>query len=173
MKRHILLSLTLLAGLSSLLSAQSLKVNDLEYFEDRGINVLVYSNLYNGMFCDEKTAAIEIIQRGDRIATGGGIRLMNTPEQWDIYPVMESRTVDRKDNSIEVVLYYKEYDFRSKIKVTGKDKGVTMAVYLDKPVPEELAGKAGMNMEFFPASYFGKNYLMDGAPDIFPRHPAG
>lgn len=98
---------------------------------------------------------------------------MNTPEQWDIYPVMESRTVDRKDNSIEVVLYYKEYDFRSKIKVTGKDKGVTMAVYLDKPVPEELAGKAGMNMEFFPASYFGKNYLMDGAPDIFPRHPAG
>ena len=105
MKRHILLSLTLLAGLSSLLSAQSLKVNDLEYFEDRGINVLVYSNLYNGMFCDEKTAAIEIIQRGDRIATGGGIRLMNTPEQWDIYPVMESRTVDRKDNSIEVVLY--------------------------------------------------------------------
>lgn len=173
MKRHILLSLTLLAGLSSLLSAQSLKVNDLEYFEDRGINVLVYSNLYNGMFCDEKTAAIEIIQRGDRIATGGGIRLMNTPEQWDIYPVMESRTVDRKDNSIEVVLYYKEYDFRSKIKVTGKDKGVTMAVYLDKPVPEEFAGKAGMNMEFFPASYFGKNYLMDGAPDIFPRHPAG
>ncbi len=173
MKRHILLSLTLLAGLSSLLSAQSLKVNDLEYFEDRGINVLVYSNLYNGMFCDEKTAAIEIIQRGDRIATGGGIRLMNTPEQWDIYPVMESRTVDRKDNSIEVVLYYKEYDFRSKIKVTGKDKGVSMAVYLDKPVPEELAGKAGMNMEFFPASYFGKNYLMDGAPDIFPRHPAG
>ena len=83
MKRHILLSLTLLAGLSSLLSAQSLKVNDLEYFEDRGINVLVYSNLYNGMFCDEKTAAIEIIQRGDRIATGGGIRLMNTPEQWE------------------------------------------------------------------------------------------
>jgi hypothetical protein len=26
-------------------SAQNMKVNDLEYFEDRGVNFLVYSNL--------------------------------------------------------------------------------------------------------------------------------
>ena len=156
-----------------MLSAQSLKVNDLEYFEDRGVNFLVYSNEYNGMFCDEKTAAIEIIQRGVRIATGGGIRLMNTPEQWDIYPVLESRKVDKEGNAIEVVLYYPRYDFRATVKVTGKDKGVTMAVYLDKPVPEELVGKAGMNIEFFPATYFGKSYLMDGKYDILPKHPSG
>ena len=154
-------------------SAQNMKVNDLEYFEDRGVNFLVYSNLYNGMFCDEKTAAIEMIQRGVRIATGGGIRLMNTPEQWDIYPVMESRTVDKKKNTIEVVLYYERYDFRATVKVKGKDNGVTMAVHLDKPVPAELVGKAGMNIEFFPATYFGKTFMMDGKYDILPKHPAG
>ena len=154
-------------------SAQNMKVNDLEYFEDRGVNFLVYSNLYNGMFCDEKTAAIEMIQRGVRIATGGGIRLMNTPEQWDIYPVMESRTVDKKNNTIEVVLYYERYDFRATVKVKGKDNGVTMAVHLDKPVPAELVGKAGMNIEFFPATYFGKTFMMDGKYDILPKHPAG
>ncbi len=153
--------------------AQTMKVNDLEYFEDRGVNFLVYSNLYNGMFCDEKTAAIEMIQRGVRISTGGGIRLMNTPEQWDIYPVLESRTVDKKKNTIEVVLYYERYDFRATIKVKGKDQGVTMAVHLDKPVPAELVGKAGMNIEFFPATYFGKTYMMDGRYDILPKHPAG
>ena len=124
------------------------------------------------MFCDEKTAAIEIILRGVRIATGGGIRLMNTPEQWDIYPVLESRTVDKADNSISVVLDYADYGFKSTIKVTGKDKGVTMAVYLDKPLPESLVGKAGMNLEFFPATYFGKTFMMDGMPDILPKHPA-
>ena len=156
-----------------MLSAQSLKVNDLEYFEDRGVNFLVYSNEYNGMFCDEKTAAIEIIQRGVRIATGGGIRLMNTPEQWDIYPVLESRNVDKDGNTISVVLYYPDYDFRATIKVTGKDKGVAMAVHLDKPVPAELVGKAGVNMEFFPATYFGKSFMMDGKYDILPKHPAG
>ena len=82
-KRTAFLALAL--AVCSGLSAQSVKLNDLDYFEDTGVNYLVYSNGYNGMFCDEKTAAVEIILRGVRIATGGGIRLMNTPEQWDIY----------------------------------------------------------------------------------------
>lgn len=171
MKTKLLMAgLALTAG--SNLSAQSLKINDLEYFEDRGINYLVYSNKYNGMFCDEKTAAIEIVQRGVRIATGGGIRLMNTPEQWDIYPVLENRTVNKDKGEIEVVLDYKDYNFKPVVKVTAKDKGVTMAVYLDKPVPADLVGKAGMNIEFFPATYFGKTYMIDGQPLILPRHPA-
>ena len=82
--------------------AQEYKINDLEYFEQTGANVLVYSNQYNGIFCDEKTAGIEIIQRGERISTGGGVRLMNTPEQWDIYAELTERTVNKEDNSITV-----------------------------------------------------------------------
>lgn len=153
-------------------SEQSLKINDLEYFEDRGVNVLVYSNDYNGMFCDEKEAAVEIIMRGVRIATGGGVRLMNTPEQWDIYPKLIERTVDRDNQTIELVLDYADYDFKPTVKVAAKDKGVLMSVFVDKPVPENLVGKAGMNIEFFPATYFGKTWLMDGQPNILPQHPA-
>ena len=78
------LSLIAVAVLSAALAlsanAQSLKMNDLDYFEARGTNVLVYNNLYNGSFYDEKFAGLEIIQRGERICTGGGVRLMNTPE---------------------------------------------------------------------------------------------
>lgn len=146
-------------------------MNDLEYFEERGANVLVYSNIYNGGFCDEKLAGIEIIQRGERISTGGGIRFMNTPEQWDIYGTMTDRTVNRDENYIEVELTYEDYDFVSKIRVQPKDKGCAVQVYVDKPVPENLIGKAGMNLEFFPASYFGKNYLVDGAGRILPKYP--
>ena len=116
-------------------SEQSLKINDLEYFEERGVNVLVYSNDYNGMFCDEKEAAVEIIMRGVRIATGGGVRLMNTPEQWDIYPKLIERTVDRDNQTIELVLDYADYDFKPTVKVAAKDKGVLMSVFVDKPVP--------------------------------------
>ena len=119
--------------------AQEYKINDLEYFEQTGANVLVFSNQYNGIFCDEKTAGIEIIQRGERISTGGGVRLMNTPEQWDIYAELVDRKVNREDNSITVDFIYKAYDFAYSIKVTSADKGVNMAVYLDKPVPAELA----------------------------------
>lgn len=152
--------------------AQEYKINDLEYFEQTGANVLVYSNQYNGIFCDEKTAGIEIIQRGERISTGGGVRLMNTPEQWDIYAELTERTVNKEDNSITVGFIYTDYDFSYKIKVTGADKGVNMAVILDKPVPAELVGKAGLNLEFFPAPYFGKTFMMDGKSAILPRHPA-
>ena len=58
MKAKLTILALLLSALCSGLSAQNLKVNDLEYFEDTGVNFLVYSNNYTGMFCDEKTAAM-------------------------------------------------------------------------------------------------------------------
>ena len=169
--RYILLILGAILSWTSA-HAQEYKLNEHDYFEVTGANVLVFSNQYNGIFCDEKTAGIEIIQRGERISTGGGVRLMNTPEQWDIYAELVERTVDKASNTITVDFVYKQYDFNYSIKVTPAEQGVKMAVYLDKPVPAELVGKAGLNMEFFPAPYFGKTYMMNGKSAILPRHPA-
>ena len=164
-----------IAALSAALAvgarAQTLQLNDLGYFEARGTNVLVYNNIYNGGFYDEKFAGLEIIQRGERIATGGGIRLMNTPEQWDIFGVVSPRKIDNAESSVEVSLNYEDYGFVPRLKVLPKDKGVLIQVWLDQPVPEKLVGKAGMNLEFFPASYFGHNYLVDGMARILPKYP--
>ena len=174
MKR--ILFLAILALSASLLgsgkaSAQELRLNDLGYFEARGTNVLVYNNIYNGGFYDEKFAGLEIIQRGERIATGGGIRLMNTPEQWDIFGVVSPRRIDRSESSVAVDLDYKDYGFVPTLKVLPKGKGVLVQIWLDKPVPEQLVGKAGMNLEFFPASFFGHNYLVDDLARILPKYP--
>ena len=119
--------------------AQTLKMNELGYFEARGTNVLVYNNLYNGGFYDEKFAGMEIIQRGERLATGGGIRLMNTPEQWDIFGEVSDRIVDREGNFIQVTLTHTDYDFAAKFRVTPKDGGCLVQVILDKPVPPRTA----------------------------------
>jgi hypothetical protein len=151
---------------------QSLTVNDSEYFETTGINVLVFTNEYNGVFFDEKTAGIELIHHGVRTATGGAVRMQNTPEQWDLIPTVMDRKVDRENNSIEVLLRYKELDFDFKLLVTAKDKGVLIWVVLDEPVPERLEGYAGLNMEFLPAAYFERTYMADGIPGIFPRYPS-
>jgi endoglucanase len=151
---------------------QTLKLNNLEYFETQGVNVLVFSNQYNGMFYDEKTAGIEIIHHGVRTSTGGAVRLQNTPEQWDLIPTVVSRKVDTLNNSIDVVLKYTDYDFTSRINVTAKDKGVIMSVYLDNPLPKDLEGRAGLNLEFLPASYFEKTFLADGKPGLFPLYPS-
>ena len=135
--------------------SQGLTLNDLEYFECQGVNVLVFSNSFNGGFNDEKNSGIEIIHHGVRTIQGGAVRLNKTPEQWDLVPRMTNRKVDRENGSIEVSMRYDatalggaaagfKEDFDSRVVVTGKGKAVEIAVWLDKSVPEKLAGEAGL-----------------------------
>lgn len=154
------------------LYAQQLRLNELDYFEKPGVNVLVFSDQFNGMFFDEKTAGIEMIHHGVRTVTGGAVRLQNTPEQWDQIPTMVDRKIDKATNTIEVEMLYKDYSFNSKMTVCPKGNGFEVSVILDKPLPKEMEGKAGFNLEFLPSAYFEKTYYTDGKPGIFPRYPA-
>ena len=52
--------------------AQDLQLNDRDYFERQGVNILVYSNNFNGGFNDEKNSGIEIIHHGVRTVQGPG-----------------------------------------------------------------------------------------------------
>ena len=152
--------------------AQDLQLNERDYFERQGVNVLVFSNSFNGGFNDEKNSGIEIIHHGVRTVQGGAVRLNNTPEQWDLVPKMTSRKVNRENQSIEVTMRYDDYDFDSRVVVTAKGKAVEIAVWLDKPVPEKLAGEAGFNIEFLPSQYWLKTYTMDGRLGRLPRYAA-
>ena len=170
MKKSMLLMAGLLA--TSLCQAQGLQLNDLDYFERQGVNVLVFSNSFNGGFNDEKDSGIEIIHHGVRTAQGGAVRLNNAPEQWDLVPTLIDRKVDKANNSIEISIRYEDYDFDSRVVVTGKGDAVEMSVYLDKPVPQAIAGEAGFNLEFLPSQYWLKTFMMDGRLNRFPRYAA-
>ena len=154
-------------------SGQDLILNDLEYFETQGVNILVYNNLFTGGFNDEKNSGIELIHHGVRTSQGGAVRLSNTPEQWDLVPTISNRSVNKVSKTIEATLRYEDYDFDSRVVVTAKGKGVEISVYLDKPVPKALEGSAGFNLEFLPSQYWGKAYLMDGRINRFPRYVVG
>ena len=180
MKRFLLSTAISFAFCASLMS-QGLILNDLEYFECQGVNVLVFSNSFNGGFNDEKNSGIEIIHHGVRTIQGGAVRLNKTPEQWDLVPRMTNRKVDRENGSIEVSMRYDvaalggaaagfKEDFDSRVVVTAKGKAVEIAVWLDKPVPEKLAGEAGFNLEFLPSQYWLKTFTMDGRLNRFPRY---
>jgi hypothetical protein len=166
--RKLLLLFTAFAAMPAI--GQDLQLNDREYFERQGVNVLVFSNSFNGGFNDEKNSGIEIIHHGVRTVQGGAVRLNNTPEQWDLVPKMTNRKVDREKGSIEVSMRYDDYDFDSRVVVTAKGKAVEIAVYLDKPVPEKIAGEAGFNIELLPSQYWLKTFLMDGRLNRFPRY---
>lgn len=153
--------------------SQPLQINKLEYFDKQGVNVLVYNNLFNGGFNDEKNAGIELIHHGVRTAQGGAVRLSHTPEQWDLVPTITNRQVNTASQSIAATLRYDDYKFESRVVVTAKANGVEIAVYLDDALPAVLEGKAGFNLEFLPSQYWHKAYLMDGRYNRLPRYVVG
>ncbi|KPK85607.1 MAG: glycoside hydrolase [Bacteroides sp. SM23_62_1] len=150
-----------------------LRLNELEYFEARGFDVLVFSNWYNGLFSDSKMSGIEFIHHEIRTATNGDVRLHPTPEQWDPIPEFIERKVDSAENTIEARLRYPDYDFEYMIRVEITEGGLRLSVSLDQPLPEALEDKAGFNLEFLPSAYFGKAYMMDDIPGMFPLYPGG
>src|SRR5918911_409165 len=89
-----------------------MRLNDRGYFETRGLNVLAFSNWYDGNFSDAKIAGVELIHHDVRTATNGDVRLSPTPGQWDPIPQLVERRVDAATSSVETVLAYPEHDFQ-------------------------------------------------------------
>jgi len=168
----VLLLLCAATGYCQVASSDKLILNDSGYFEKRGLNIMVFNNHY-GLFGDEKASGIEIIHHGVRTATNGDIRLNPTPAQWDSIPKFVRKEISRDKNTIEGYLKYPSYDFNYSVKVESRDDGITLSVYLDKPLPTLLQGRAGFNLEFLPAAYFRKSYLADDRSGIFPLYPTG
>jgi endoglucanase len=135
------------------------------------MNLLVFSNKY-GLFGDEKASGIEIIHHGVRTATNGDIRLSPTPEQWDSIPKFIKRNINKQLNTIEALLEYPHYNFAYTITTKAKQNGIEISVNLDKPLPAALQGRAGFNLEFVPAAFFGKSYIANQVQGIFPLYPA-
>jgi len=150
------LGLALLMG-STVLSAQgtpppSLRINDKDYFEAPAVNILAFSNWYDGLFADAKIGGVEIIQRGMRTATNGDVRLSATPGQWDPAAALVNRKVDTAASVIDTTLRYAQHDWQYIVRVERRGSGAKISVILDKPLPAPIAGKAGFNLEFLPSA---------------------
>jgi hypothetical protein len=165
--------------LLTLISAQGLsgadfamKVTDKNYLDTQGFSVFLYDSTYHPVFVDQKNTAVEMILHGQRIATNGDVRLMPTPEQWDLVATLKGRHADMENNRLAADLAFPTFDFSYTLEVAAEPGGVKVSINLDKPLPQKLAGRAGFNLEFLPSLYMGKAYLVDGTTaGIFPRTP--
>jgi len=145
---------------------------DAEYFSSPGVDLLAFSSPPGGMFFDAKTSGIEIIHHGERTVTNGDVRLLPVPEQWDGMGQLVERTVDRANNTIRTKLAYPELNFSYTVTATRQGDHFLIGVELDQPLPPNLVGKAGFNLEFLPAVYWDKSFLADGRAGQFPRSPS-
>lgn len=167
-----LLGAASLLATSSAFGAEPYRLNEKGYFETRGANVLVFSNWYDGLFADSKISGVEIILKGNRLASNGDVRLMPTPGQWDEIGQMTSRTVDPATGVITTKLRYEKYDFNYTLVAKPVGDGIEVSILLEKPLPEALKGRAGFNLEFIPSAYFHKSFMVDGKAAPFPLAPA-
>jgi endoglucanase len=156
----------------------SLKINDQEYLEMRGLNVMLAHDFYP----ESHQGGVGIIQNGIRVATNGDLRLEPAPGQWQPVPKVGERQVDREKNEISVrmeypdeaknrtgfnPIEYPDLEFSYNLKIIPQGKAFKIIVDLDEALPEEWIGKVGMNIEFFPGYLFGKSYYMDDQFGIF------
>ena len=168
----VCLLLTLTSGPSLFGADLAMRVNDKNYLDAQGFSVFLYDSTYHPVFVDQKNTAMEVILQGQRIATNGDVRLMPTPEQWDLVATLKGRHADKADNRLTADLAFPTFDLSYTLEVAAEPGGVKVSINLDKPLPEKLAGRAGFNLEFLPSIYMGKAYLVDGTKaGIFPRTP--
>lgn len=163
---------------------QKLQINELEYLEMRGLNVMLAHDFYP----ESHQGGVGVIQNGLRVATNGDIRLEPTPGQWQPVPKVGTRVVNRETQEISVrmeypdeekdrkgfnPIIYPDLNFSYTVKIKPEGKAFRIIVDLDKPLPEEWIGKVGFNFELFPGILFGKSYYMDQQSGIFPRQLNG
>jgi len=178
-----------MAGILFLFSAtsgqESLTLNEKGYFSMDGLDVTFFSDFYP----EGHQSGVTIIQHGNRVAANGDLRLEASPGQWSPVPAGADTRIDENGKTMSRSLWYPDSSknrrgfnpiiypdlqliYRLSVTAAG-GSSFRVRVDLDEPIPEEYLGKVGFNLELFPGNLFGKTYLMDGRPGLFPIQPTG
>jgi hypothetical protein len=148
----ILLILFLICFFWSAASAQkpALQLNDLEYFEMPGTNVMVFQDIHP----EGHQGGVTLIQNGVRIACNGDLRLEPTPGQWQPIPKQDRRLVNREGIS---GIFPRQADGASQIDKEGEFQPVPLAAGRRLSIAPELEAQQ-LSIE----SRTGNLQLLDG-----------
>ena len=178
------IALALTAPLGASPGDDALSINDQEYLEMTGLNVMLAHDFYP----EGHQGGVGVIQNGERVATNGDLRLEPTPGQWQPIPVVGPRKVDRAAQEISVHMAYPDSSLDRKgfnpitypdlklgyvVKVKPDGRSFRIIVDLDEPLPASWVGKVGLNLELFPGILFGKSFEIGGQFGTFTRQANG
>ena len=168
------------ATVAASLSAQEFRLNDSGYYNHEGVDAMAFDDFYP----EGHQGGISFIMNGKRVATNGDIRFDETPGQWQPVPKKISRRIEGQKIITELCypdssrhetgfnpMVYPDVHLTYTVSIEPSGKGFLVTADLDQPIPDELIGKAGFNIEFFPGELFGKPWIMDGKAGIYPQQP--
>lgn len=176
----IVLCSVIIGAQTNTAGAQNFHLNDRGYFNYEGVDAMAFDDFYP----EGHQGGISFIMHGKRVATNGDIRFDETPGQWQPVPKKLTRTVDGQKIVTQLCypdtsrhetgfnpMVYPDVQLQYAVSLEPQGKGFLVTVDLETPIPTELVGKAGFNMEFFPGELFGKPWIMDGKAGIYPQQP--
>lgn len=145
------------------------KINEQEYLETPGFNVLVFNDYYP----EGNQGGIEFIHHGERTAANGFISVELPGSTRFPRPEKASRVVDKGKKEIRATVNIPEYNFNYSLRIWPDNKSIHMVVDLEKPIPDEWKGKVTFDLELFPVTYTGKTYHLGEKFGVFPVEGLG
>ena len=118
----------------------NMKVTGSGYLDTQGFTVILYESTYHPIFVDQKNTALEMILHGQRIATNGDVRLMPTPEQWDLVAQLKGRQPDRDKNRITANLSFPDFQMDYTVEVTAEPRGANTSSASGRRGAQRAAG---------------------------------
>jgi len=168
----------------ALATAPGLRLNESEYLEMPGLNVMLAHDYYP----ESHQGGVGFIQNGLRVATNGDLRLETVPGQWAPVPAVGKRQVDRATGTVSVRMSYPDTSKDRRgfnpieypdlalsytLRIVPEGRSFLMVVDLDAPLPQAWVGRVGLNLELFPGLLFGKSYSGNGYNGVFARQVDG
>lgn len=139
-------------------------VNQQEYLETPGFNVLVFNNYYpEGM-----QGGIELIHHDNRTAANGFLNIDLGGGRRFPMPEKANRIVDKEKREIKATVAVPEYNFNYTVRVWPEKNSIHLAVDLEKPIPAEWKEKVAFELNLFPVTYSSKTYHLGDKSGIFP-----
>jgi endoglucanase len=160
----ILLIFIFLTGCGPEKSSGKWTINDQEYLETPGFNVLVFNDYYP----EGNQGGIEFIHHDDRTAANGFINVDLGGSGRFPMPETATRVVDRNKNMISATVNTPEYNFNYTVRIWPENGSVHLVVDLEKPIPEEWKGKVTFDLKLFPVAFMAKTYHLGDQFGIFP-----
>ena len=160
---NLLVLLILGVGCSKKSDNREWNINDQEYLETAGFNVLVFHDYYP----EGDQGGIEFIHHGERTAANGFINV-DLPGGGFPRPSKATRTVDKGKNEIRATVNTPVYNFNYTIRIWPEKSSVHLAVDLEKPIPPEWKNKVTFDLQLFPVTYQGKSYYLGDQYGLIP-----
>jgi endoglucanase len=139
-------------------------VNEQEYLETPGFNVLIFHDYYP----EGEQGGIEFIHHGNRTAANGYINVELPQGKRFAGPVDARRVVNREKNEIRATVNLPELNTNYHVRIWPVNNSIHLAIDLDKPLTSEWKGKVTFDLHLFPVTYQGKTFQLGEQFGVLP-----